>query len=137
MATDINAHPRIDPAYNAHPADKALLAASLRFVDKVTKAPALAPLIKGRSFPDPNADLGNSAQLKEIVETCNGGTYHPMGTCAMGDVVDGSLKVKGVKNLRVIDASVFPNHVSGNICSSVYAVAECAADIIKAEYGWL
>lgn len=52
----------------------------------------------------------------------------------MGQVVDGRLKVKGVSGLRVADASVFPNHVSGNICSSVYAVAEKAADMIKADY---
>lgn len=52
----------------------------------------------------------------------------------MGDVVDAELKVKGVQGLRVVDASVFPNHISGNICSSVYAVAENAADIIKGEY---
>jgi choline dehydrogenase-like flavoprotein len=53
----------------------------------------------------------------------------------MGAVTDATLKVKGVKGLRVVDASVFPAHVSGNICSSVYAVAEQAADIIKAENG--
>lgn len=52
----------------------------------------------------------------------------------MGDVVDSQLKVKGVKGLRVVDASVFSNHVSGNIVSSVYAVAEKAADKIKAEW---
>ena len=49
----------------------------------------------------------------------------------MGEVVDEKLKVKGVRGLRVVDASVFPGHVSGNILSSVYAVAEKAADIIK------
>ena len=54
----------------------------------------------------------------------------------MGDVVDSQLKVKGVRGLRVVDASIFPNHISGNICSSVYAIAEKAADIIKVEYGF-
>lgn len=62
------------------------------------------------------------------------GEYHPCGSCAMGDTVDAKLRVKGVKGLRVVDASVFPNHVSGNIVSSVYAVAERAADLIKADY---
>jgi len=54
----------------------------------------------------------------------------------MGDVLDSTLKVKGVKGLRVVDASVFPNHVSGNIVSSVYAVAEKAADMIKTEWDY-
>lgn len=54
----------------------------------------------------------------------------------MGDVVDSRLKVKGTRGLRVIDASVFPNHVSGNIVSSVYAVAEKGADLIKADWDY-
>jgi choline dehydrogenase-like flavoprotein len=49
----------------------------------------------------------------------------------MGDALDTRLRVKGVDGLRVIDASVFPNNVSGNIVSSVYMVAERGADIIK------
>jgi choline dehydrogenase-like flavoprotein len=48
--------------------------------------------------------------------------------------VDAKLRVKGVRNLRVADASVFPNHVSGNCLSSVYAVAEKAADLIKEDW---
>lgn len=59
--------------------------------------------------------------------------YHLIGTCTMGEVVDDKLKVKGVNKLRVIDASVFPSHVSGNIMASTYAVAEKGADIVKAD----
>lgn len=53
----------------------------------------------------------------------------------MGEVVDDRLKVKGAKNLRVIDASVFPGHVSGNIMASTYAVAEKGADLVKEDDG--
>ena len=52
----------------------------------------------------------------------------------MGDALDSHLNVKGVRKLRVADASSFPNHVSGNIVSSVYALAEKAADIIKDDW---
>jgi len=55
----------------------------------------------------------------------------------MGSALDSRLRVKGVSGLRVVDASVFPNNVSGNIVSSVYATAEKAADIIKADYNYV
>ena len=66
-------------------------------------------------------------------------SWHPIGTCAMlprdaGGVVDPQLKVYGAKGLRVVDASVMPLHVRGNIVSSVYALAERAADMIKEEF---
>jgi choline dehydrogenase-like flavoprotein len=109
----------------------------MRFGEQVVKTPQLADMISERQYPDPSIDLGDGEQLKKAATDFHFGTYHPIGTCALGAVLDGSCKVKGVQHLRVVDASIFPNHVSGNICSSVYAVAECAADIIKAEYGWL
>jgi choline dehydrogenase len=63
--------------------------------------------------------------------------YHPIGTAAMmsrelGGVVDPTLKVYGTSNVRVVDASVLPMQVSGHLTSTIYAVAERAADIIKA-----
>ena len=64
--------------------------------------------------------------------------YHPMGSCTMGPrdqggVVDERLVVHGTSNLRVVDASVFPLQVRGNLASLVYAVAERAADFVKAD----
>ncbi|KXL45007.1 hypothetical protein M433DRAFT_67930 [Acidomyces richmondensis BFW] len=53
----------------------------------------------------------------------------------MGEVVDDRLRVKGVNGLRVIDASVFPGHVSGNIMATTYAVGEKGADIVKQDDG--
>ena len=60
---------------------------------------------------------------------------HPVGTCAMmaremGGVVDHDLRVYGTKNVRVVDASVLPLEIDGHLTSTLYAVAERAADLI-------
>ena len=55
---------------------------------------------------------------------------------ALGGVVDGRLRVHGVENLRVVDTSIFPIIPRGNIVSSVYAVAERAADLVKQDFGF-
>ncbi|RYP68369.1 hypothetical protein DL769_005523 [Monosporascus sp. CRB-8-3] len=61
-----------------------------------------------------------------------GSTYHPIGTLAMGAVVDADRKVKGVENLRVVDASIFPVPITGHSQAAAFAMAEQAAQIISA-----
>ena len=66
--------------------------------------------------------------------------FHPVGTAAMmpreiGGVVDERLNVYGTTNVRVVDASVLPFQVCGHLVSTLYAVAERAADLIKADAG--
>jgi choline dehydrogenase len=57
--------------------------------------------------------------------------YHPVGTCAIGSVVDADLRVEGLEALRVVDASVMPTVPRGNTNAPVIAIAERAADLIK------
>ena len=71
---------------------------------------------------------------REAVHDLVLGEYHINGSVAMGDALDSRLRVNGVEGLRVVDSSVFPNNVSGNIVSSVYAVAEKAADLIREDW---
>jgi choline dehydrogenase-like flavoprotein len=132
---DPSQHPVIDPGYLKHNVDVEVLATGLNFVHKATKTAHLVSLIKERSYPSVSRDLDNQADCEEAVKDWVMGEYHLIGTCAMGEVVDTRLRVKNVKGLRVVDASVFPNHVSGNICSSVYTVAEKVADLIKEDWG--
>ncbi|KAH8904826.1 alcohol oxidase [Coniochaeta sp. PMI_546] len=71
-----------------------------------------------------------------LADTLSPTEFHPAGTCAMmpkelGGVVDQQLRVYGVSNLRVVDASIMPTLPGGNTCQTVYAIAEKAADIIK------
>lgn len=108
----------------------------MKFIDKFCQSSHLKDKLGKRSYPDPKLDLQNIEDAKTAVRDWCIGEYHPAGTCSMGEVLDSKLKVKGTSNIRVADASVFPNHVSGNIVSSVYMVAERAADIIKNEWDY-
>ncbi|XP_068632081.1 ecdysone oxidase-like [Battus philenor] len=66
--------------------------------------------------------------------TCMVGTMHDYsGTCALGLVVDSRLRVRGVRRLRVVDASIMPSLVGGNILAPVVMIAEKAADLIKGD----
>lgn len=131
---DPTAPPAINPAYITHPADVAVTAAGLQGLDKAAQALQARGKFGKRVFPAPNVDLSNVAEAEAAVRDFITPIYHPVGSCAMGQIVDGRLRVMGVTGLRVVDASVFPNHISGNIVGTVYAVAEKAADIIKEDW---
>jgi choline dehydrogenase len=149
QSNDAKVAPLIDPRYFSHPLDVELIATGLRFTQKVASTSPMADLLKDHpdghgkilqpSFPVPPGEI--SQEVAVAMARAGGVTsFHPIGTCSMlpeqdGGVVDTNLKVYGLENLRVVDASVFPLHVRGNIASLVYAVAERAADLIKNESG--
>ena len=117
-----------------------MAARRLQYAQTIVKTQPLAGLLKpnGLTIPANQSEmLGNIDLAMEHVRT--GSTcYHPCGTCAMlpredGGVVDPLMKVYGTQGLRVIDASVLPLVPRGNIQSTVYAVAERMADLIKEE----
>jgi choline dehydrogenase-like flavoprotein len=104
-------------------------------MDRVVKNHNLAPLVGERYEPSDNKDMQDLKQgAKHFSQRCLG-EYHPLGTCAMTEVVDERLRVKGVTGLRVVDVSVMPGNVSGNIMSSVYMIGEKGADMIKEDSG--
>ncbi|KZT38627.1 alcohol oxidase [Sistotremastrum suecicum HHB10207 ss-3] len=89
----------------------------------------------GDSDPDKVTDEEIQEWLLKNVETL----YHPVGTARMGSspessVVSPTLRVHGVDNLRIVDASILPYQISGHTSAPVMAIAERAADIIKGEY---
>lgn len=134
-SSDPTAHPRIDPGYFRNPADAKILAEGIKWMDKVVQQPVLAKSLGDRVLPPKDMDISSQEAREEYVRNNISTQYHLIGTCSMGQVVDDTLKVIGVKGLRVVDASVFPGHISGNIMSTTYAVAEKGADLIKADDG--
>ncbi|KAJ5099068.1 Dehydrogenase citC [Penicillium argentinense] len=126
--------PKIQPNYGIHEADIAVLAAAFRWVDRVSKSSHVSNSLGDRTYPAPEKDLQDLEVCKESVRETIAGEYHICGSVAMGDALDSRLRVKGVEGLRVADASVFPNNVSGNIVSSVYSVGEKCADLIKEDW---
>jgi choline dehydrogenase-like flavoprotein len=84
-----------------------------------------------------SAGAKTDAEIEQFVRANADCAYQPVSTCRMGsgamDVVDGRLRVKGVAGLRVVDASVMPDLVSGNTNAPTIMIAEKAADMIKAD----
>lgn len=117
-STDPSKPPRIDPGYFRNAVDAKILAAAIKWMDKVSNHPILKKSLGERIQPPAKASIETEEERLEYVRNHISTQYHLIGTAAMGEVVDDKLKVKGVKNLRVVDASVFPGHVSGNIMAS-------------------
>jgi choline dehydrogenase len=83
----------------------------------------------------PGAQVQSDPQLAQAIREKAESIYHPVGTCRMGDdersVVDPDLRVRGVRGLRVIDASVMPRLIGGNTNAPTIMIAERAADLLK------
>lgn len=100
----------------------------MRLVRDIFSRPALAPFHAGELAPGP--DCTSDETLLAYAREKGNSVYHPVGTCAMGAVVDGQLRVRGIGRLRVADASVMPTVTSGNTNAPTAMIAERAADWI-------
>jgi choline dehydrogenase-like flavoprotein len=127
------AHPVIDPAYYTDQRDLDIVVAGLRIAREIGAAPALAPWCGVEALPGP--EVRGQEKLRGYVKTNIRSYSHYAGTCAIGtderSVVDTSLHVHGISNLRVADASVMPSPISANTNATVYAIAERAAELIR------
>jgi choline dehydrogenase len=126
--------PIIDPNYLSDPADLELAIAQIRRMRKIGNAPAFDRV--GRKEFEPGVDAIDDTALATYVRRTAETTWHPTSTCKMGAdemaVVDPSLRVHGIERLRVVDASIMPALVSGNINAPTIMIAEKAADLICA-----
>jgi choline dehydrogenase-like flavoprotein len=138
------AQPAIDPNFLQLPIDtyvQAAIGVRIRslFATPPLKKHVTAEITPGFSVVPENADWSDAAWDKWIKSSFSGNS-HPVTTCAMmsrelGGVVDNEGKVYGTRNVRVVDASIFPTQISGHLSASVYALAGRIADLIMGKDG--
>ena len=127
--------PRIEPCYLSDEAgfDLAMMVECGRLSRELLAQPAFDPYRGAPIFPARD-DLSD-AELAAFIRARAESVYHPVGTCRMGSdadaVVDPQLRVRGIDDLRVVDASVMPSLPGGNTNAPTIMIAERAADLIR------
>ena len=137
-SADPDLAPGYDPRYLSDPAgyDLATLVEGVHVARRIAAAPELSEWIVRESFPGPDVD--DPDELAALVRATHHTVYHPCGTCRIGRdddplaVCDAELRVRGVRGLRVADASVFPTITAVNPVVTVLMVGERAAELIAA-----
>ena len=128
---DPNDAPFIDPNYLSNDEDMKTMIKGYRKMMQIMNTEPLAEFNNIRNPININDDKAIESAIRARSDTI----YHPVGTCKMGTdnmaVVDNNLRVYGIKNLRVVDASIMPTLIGGNTNAPAMMIAEKAADIIK------
>ncbi len=134
-SADPYAAPLIDPNFLAEREDMDALLRGFKQMRQILQQPALAAFQAREAAMSAGAQT--DAQLEQFIRGHADTIYHPVGSCRMGSdgmaVVDAQLRVHGMQGLRVVDASILPQVVSGNTNAPVIAIAEKAADMVRKE----
>ena len=113
--------------------DMNTLRAAVQLIRNIGRESPLAPFVAKELAPG-SSDRG---ALDALIRSSSITVHHPVGTCRMGlasdpgAVVDDQLRVHGIDGLRVVDASVMPDIVGGNVNATVVMIAERASDLIR------
>ncbi|MFM9972159.1 MAG: GMC family oxidoreductase [Burkholderiales bacterium] len=125
--------PRIQPNFLSVDADFLPLMEGIRLAREVARQPALAGFLGDELFPGPKVDSAEA--MRASIRNTAGTFHHACSTCRMGRddnaVVEPDLRVRGIKALRVVDASVLPDLPGANINACTFMIAEKAADLIR------
>ena len=134
---DPKEHPKIVANYMTTEGDLQEMRDSITLAREILAQKAFDPFRGPELQPGP--DVQTESELNEFIRNVADSAYHPSCTCKMGQpsdkmaVVDPETKVIGLDGLRVVDASIMPSIVSGNLNGPVIMLAEKAADIILGE----
>ncbi|CCM01757.1 uncharacterized protein FIBRA_03823 [Fibroporia radiculosa] len=136
-SVDPRKDPEMDPRYFEESVDLDIFCEMAKFARGLAQVSPLKDMIAHEL--NPGSEIQNEAQIRDWVKNSFMSTWHTASSCSMlprenGGVVDPSLKVYGTNNLRVVDLSVLPLHFASHPQSTVYAIAEQAADIIKGKF---
>jgi len=127
--------PAINPRYLSEERDQRAVVGGLRFIRRLFAAPALARYVESETAP--GADIGTDEELLDYARRTGGTVFHASCTCKMGQdplaVVDDRLRVHGLQNLRVVDASVMPAVTSTNTNAPTIMIAEKAAVMLRGD----
>jgi choline dehydrogenase len=131
-SADPAAPPKIHINYLATEADRAAFIDGIRMLRKILAAPAMKRYTVDEVYP--GSDKISDEDLLNFCRSTGSTVYHPTSTCRMGNdplaVVDQRLRVRGIEGLRVVDASVMPDLMSGNTNAPTIMIAEKASDMI-------
>jgi choline dehydrogenase len=130
-------YPKIVPNALSTETDVAEMLTAVKFLRRIAAMPSMAEIIVEEVLPGPS--IISDADLIQDFRRRSGTVYHPVSTCRMGpdpatSVVDAKLKVHGIDGLRVIDASIFPNNVSGNTNAASIMTGARGAELVLADH---
>ncbi len=127
--------PEINPNYLSDELDRQIVVKGMKLAREMMHAPALKPYFDHEVYPGPEKGQSDD-ELLQLARERGTSTYHLMGTCRMAPesdptaVVDNHLRVYGVENLRVIDASIMPTMLSANLNAGAIMIGERGADLV-------
>ncbi len=126
-------YPAIRPNYLSAPSDLRVLIAGINHTRRILAQPAVARYSLRETVPGPG--VMTDEQYSEFARHAGTNVFHPVGTCKMGTdpmaVVDPRLRVRGIAQLRVIDASIMPAVTTGNTNAPTIMIGEKGAAMIK------
>jgi len=122
--------PKVDPNYLAEPEDMAALIRCVDVCREIGNSAEMSEFVKREVMPGALA----GAAMQDFVRNATGTYFHLVGSCAMGSdqatVVDSKLRVRGVRGLRVADASIMPNLTTGNTMAPSVVIGERLVQIV-------
>lgn len=144
LSKDPKIHPRIHANYYDDPHDMAVMVEGLKMAHRLTQTPVMRAINATMNIYEwrncPEVEYLSDAFWECLARFYSQTIYHPVGTCKMAPlsdpsgVVDPRLRVRGIRNLRVIDASIMPTIPTGNTNAPTLMLAERGADIIKQDW---